>query len=114
LIGGCPCDVTLHKYGLTRDDWNELASRQDYACYVCRKLPKSGRLCIDHEHVRGWKKMPPEKRKIYVRGLLCWFCNRTYVGRSITVEKSKRVTKYLEEHETRRVWAPASSRVVSL
>lgn len=75
-------------------------------CFVCGKMPKTGRLCIDHEHVKGWKKMPPEERKLYVRGLLCWFCNHTYVGRAITIEKSKRVTQYLEGYEARKI--PAS------
>ena len=30
---------------------------------------------VDHEHVDGWEEMPPEKRKLYVRGLLCNGCN---------------------------------------
>jgi hypothetical protein len=47
----------------------------------------------------GWKKMPAEERKKYVRGLLCWFCNHYYVGRAITVEKASRVVLYLQNYE---------------
>jgi hypothetical protein len=46
--------------------------------------------------------MPPEQRRLYVRGLLCWRCNTTFVGRGITVERSRAVTVYLEQFETRR------------
>ena len=94
-----PSVATLKKYGLTPDDWEKIAARQDRVCAVCRQLTKTGRLCIDHFHVKGWKKMPPEKRKLYVRGLLCWRCNTTFVGRGITVERSRGVTSYLEAFE---------------
>lgn len=50
----------------------------------------------DHKHVKGWKAMPPEKRKLYVRGILCWFCNHSYLGRSMTLERARNVVKYLE------------------
>lgn len=40
--------------------------------------------------------MPPGERVKYVRGLLCWRCNATYLGRGITIERSRNVTTYLE------------------
>jgi recombination endonuclease VII len=92
-----PSAKTLAKYGLSEEEWWALLARQDGVCAVCRKVP-NGRFCIDHDHVKGWKKMPPEKRKQHLRGLLCWFCNHTYVGRAITVAKSRNVTAYLEQH----------------
>lgn len=76
--------------------------RQGGACAVCRAVPKSGRLCTDHEHVKGWKKMKPERRKLYVRGLLCYFCNHYYVGRCITVFKARNILNYLTAYEARR------------
>lgn len=76
-----------------------MAEQQGWACYVCRQVPKKGRLCIDHFHVRGWKKMPAEQRKRYVRGLLCWTCNHYYLGRGITTAKARRVVQYLESFE---------------
>ena len=97
-----PSQATLNKYGLTVDDWQKICQKQQNVCYVCHKLTSTGRLCIDHEHVKGWKNLPPEKRKLYVRGLLCWVCNHYFVGRGITVEKSQHVTQYLQEYGLRR------------
>lgn len=97
-----PSKATLAKYGLSKEDWLDLVKKQNAVCYVCLKLTSTGRLCIDHEHVKGWKKMPPEERKKYVRGLLCWVCNHYYLGRGITIEKAVRVADYLREYELRR------------
>lgn len=97
-----PSKPTLSKYGLSEEEWLELAARQNEVCFVCKKLTTTGRLCIDHEHVKGWKKMPPDERKLYVRGLLCWVCNHYYVGRGISVEKAQNVSKYLIEYQNRR------------
>jgi hypothetical protein len=97
-----PLKATLKKYGLSEEDWRSILVSQGGACAVCEKVP-NGRLCIDHDHIRGWKDLPPEKRKIHVRGLLCWFCNHSYVGRAITIAKSRNVTAYLEAHEERMI-----------
>jgi hypothetical protein len=97
-----PTKSTLSRYGLSLEAWEKLRDEQKNACYVCQKEPTKGRLCIDHEHVKGWKKMPPEQRVLYVRGLLCWVCNHYYLGRGITIEKAKRVVTYLEDYKTRR------------
>lgn len=102
-----PKPPTLRRYGLSLDEWRAMAERQGYVCFVCEKEPSTGRLCIDHFHVKGWKKMPPEERKKYVRGLLCWFCNHSYVGRGITVAKARRVVAYLEAFAgARSEWEP--------
>lgn len=98
-----PTQVTLRKYGLTLDDWTQMLQRQGSVCAVCKRLPSSGRLCVDHDHCKGFKKMSPEEKKKHCRGLLCFFCNRYYVGRSITIEKSKNVTAYLEAYEARKL-----------
>ena len=97
-----PKPATLKKYGLSLEEWRAMADAQGHRCWVCQQEPTKGRLCIDHVHVKGWKKMPPEQRKLYVRGLLCFRCNTTFVGRGVTVERSRRVTLYLEAYETRR------------
>lgn len=94
-----PTPATLKRYGLTVDEWRALLAAQNGVCYVCRKEPSSGTLCIDHDHAPKWKTRPPEVRKTYVRGLLCWFCNKHYVGRAITIAKAKRVVEYLEAYE---------------
>jgi hypothetical protein len=95
-----PSKKTLAKYGIDEGEWRAILESQGGACAVCKKVP-NGRLCIDHDHVPKWKKLPPEKRKLHIRGLLCWFCNSRYVSRSITAEKSRAVTAYLEAHVER-------------
>lgn len=98
-----PSQKTLEKYGLTAQEWLAILEQQGGVCAVCKKAPTTGRLCIDHEHVKGWKKMPPEKRKLFCRGLLCFFCNLHYVGRGITVQRSRNVTEYLLRYETEKL-----------
>lgn len=89
-----PAPKTLAKYGLTAEDWLAWLAKQGGHCAVCREPRES--LCVDHVHAKGWKKMPPEQRKLWVRGLLCFWCNSRYVGRGINPERSRRVTAYLE------------------
>lgn len=93
-----PQKLTLDKYGLTADAWMELFHRQGGVCAVCKRLPESGRLNVDHDHAPGWKKMPAEERKRYVRGLLCYYCNKAYVGRGITIERAENVVVYLRQY----------------
>jgi hypothetical protein len=97
-----PKPATLKRYGLTAAEWLAILKAQGNVCAVCRKVPLNGRLCTDHEHVKGWKKMKPEQRRLYVRGMLCFFCNHYLVGRSITVAKAEATVLYLRTYETRR------------
>jgi hypothetical protein len=101
-----PSEATLKKYGLIEAEWQVMADAQGHACFICEKTPTTGRLVIDHEHVKGWKKMPPEQRKLYVRGLLCWVCNHYYVGRGISIAKAEKVVKYLSDYAQRRPATP--------
>jgi hypothetical protein len=96
-----PTKITLEKYGLNPELYRLMAECQGNVCYVCQKLPKSERLNVDHFHVKGFKKMAPEEKRKHIRGLLCFFCNRYYVGRCITIAKAKRVVEYLEAYERR-------------
>jgi hypothetical protein len=97
-----PSAATLAKYGLSLAEWQAMADAQGHACWVCQQVPTKGRLCIDHVHVKDWRFMAPEHRKLWVRGLLCYRCNTTFVGRGVTVERSRRVTLYLQAYEARR------------
>lgn len=97
-----PKPATLKKYGLALEAWRVVADAQGHCCAVCRQAPTRGRLCMDHEHVKGYKKMRPEEKVLYFRGLLCFRCNTTWVGRSITIERSQNVTAYLQAYEIRR------------
>lgn len=97
-----PTPATLKKYGLSVEEWRAMADSQKHACFVCKQEPKKGRLHIDHEHVKKWKKLPPEERKKAVRGLLCFRCNTVFLGRGMTVERSRNVTEYLENYDKRK------------
>lgn len=73
-----PSKATLRKYGLTAERWVALWHHQQGACAVCQR--KGRPLQIDHHHRRGWKKLSPERRLLFVRGLVCWPCNRFLLG----------------------------------
>jgi len=72
---------TLYKtYGISLSTFNRMLEDQKGVCYICQTLPKSKILCVDHIHILGYKKMPPEQRCKYVRGLLCYMCNTGLKG----------------------------------
>lgn len=102
-VASPPSPATLRRYGLTLTEWEELNAKQRGVCAICGKLPPSGKLNIDHEHVRNWKKLPPEKRKLYVRCLACTFCNRIVIRKGVTIDKMKRAIEMLEEYAKRKV-----------
>lgn len=97
-----PTPATLNKYGLTEIAWAEILIRQDGACGACHKVPKSNRLVIDHEHVRGWKAMPTSERSPFVRGLLCYMCNHYRLARGATVANLRGAAEYLEDYAIRK------------
>lgn len=91
-----PLKSTLDKYGLSESDWVELFKQQGEVCLICKKESKTGRYVVDHAHIKGYKKLPPEQRKKYVRGILCWWDNKQIVGRGVTIEKLQNAITYLE------------------
>src|SRR3990167_1814227 len=55
------------RYGITPEQYAELARAQGGTCAICARLPKNGHpLVVDHDHVTNT-----------VRGLLCHNCNLT-------------------------------------
>lgn len=97
-----PTKGTLRKYGLTLDEWISILKRQGDVCAVCGRVSPTGRSVIDHEHVPGWKKLKPEHRRWFVRGVICSFCNSHVVGRFVTLDKARRVVAYLSAFEVRK------------
>lgn len=93
-----PTSQTLAKYGLSRDDWFSLVARANGRCEVCGKVPPSGRLVIDHRHVKGFKNMPPEERRTHIRGLLDVYCNAYIIARNSLATLEGAVV-YLRRHE---------------
>lgn len=77
-----PRRATLRKYGLSEQEWEQMWTEQGRICPICGR--SDAPTVIDHEHVRGWKKMKPEQRKKYVRGIPCNWCNRWIIGRGTT------------------------------
>lgn len=60
-------NTRLGKYGITLKDYDELLSLQNNACGCCGSKEsgnRTGRFCVDHDHLTG-----------KVRGLLCTSCN---------------------------------------
>jgi hypothetical protein len=93
-----PSQNVLNKYGITLEEWITIFKAQGWKCPICNKIPKTGsptEFNIDHKHVPKWKKMPPEQRKKYVRGILCQWCNRSYMAKAMTIEKAQNIIKYL-------------------
>ncbi len=97
-----PTKATLKKYGLTEAEWKAILERGGGGCAICGNVPASGTLHVDHEHVKGWKKMAPEQRKKYVRGILDWHCNAFIMRRGVTPAKLRAAADYLEAHERRK------------
>lgn len=95
-----PTKKTLKFYGLDEKDWMQYYYRQDGCCPVCeRHFSQTVKPVIDHVHVRGFKKMKFEKRKVHVRGLLCNFCNRRLVAKGMTLERAYNIYQYLNDYE---------------
>jgi hypothetical protein len=58
------------QYGIALDDYDRMLDDQDGRCAICRCVPRTKRLAVDHDHDTG-----------EVRGLLCRGCNYWLAGR---------------------------------
>lgn len=93
-----PTKATLTKYGLTAEEWRKILRGQGDVCAICKKFPDSGKLMTDHEHVAGFRKMPPELRRMYVRGVICNFCNLFIVRKQMTLSRAIAAVAYLRAY----------------
>jgi len=99
-----PAPATLKKYGLSRELWYTVLDIQDGLCPVCGEpFTEERRPVIDHEHVKGYKKMSAEKRATFVRGLLHSYCNFRMIPKGMTTEKAYNVYTYLSEYDLRKI-----------
>lgn len=99
-----PSPATLAKYGLSLEEWLDLAGD---GCYVCERPwegPEGRRGVTDHEHVPGWKKMPPSERRKYVRGVICIMCNHFLLTKWGTVARHAMAAAYLIRYEQGGQW----------
>lgn len=91
-------DKRLQKiYGITLREWNKKLKEQGGTCWVCKKLPPSGRLSVDHLHIPGFKKMEQKDKKKHVRGLLCFICN-TSLGKLERTKNARQILLGLVEY----------------
>jgi len=90
-------------YGITQEDYDAILEAQGGTCALCRRPPRDDKnLHVDHEHVFGWDRMPPEERRRYVRGLVDYNCNKFKIGRT-TLQGAKAVYDYLRRPPARAV-----------
>lgn len=102
-----PSNITLKKYGLSLTQWQTIWANQHEKCPICGKEPKTGsprEFNIDHEHITGWKKLKPEDRLHYVRGIICHWCNRSYMAKRMTMEKAQCIIAYLHRYNQTKHW----------
>lgn len=97
-----PTKATLKKYGLSEQEWKIQWLLQGERCPICRRSGDETVFVIDHEHRAGWKKMPPEKRKLFIRGIICSYCNQRRVGRGVTTETAYNSYEYLKQYDERK------------
>jgi hypothetical protein len=75
-------------YDITREEYEQLLAFQGGRCYVCRQLPQSKRLAVDHDHRTG-----------AVRGLLCandeWGCNVSLRRLLNSLDMAQRALEYV-------------------
>lgn len=72
------------KYGMTVEEYDALAARQEGRCGICRTTPSEA-LVVDHDHDSG-----------EVRGLLCDKCNRGLGHFGDNPELLERAAVYLQ------------------
>jgi hypothetical protein len=81
------------RYGVSREQYDEILDRQDGLCAICRGPEKRmiyGRLrplAVDHNHVTG-----------QIRGLLCSSCNQAIGFFDEDEQKMVAAIAYLAEH----------------
>ena len=77
------------EYNIPGEDYDRLMELQGGRCYICRQMPVSLRLAVDHDHVTG-----------QVRGLLCagqeQGCNWNFRKALGDVDMARRIVEYAE------------------
>jgi hypothetical protein len=77
------------RYGITREEYDELLYWQQGRCFICLKKPRARdpELAVDHDHRTG-----------EIRGLLCAPCNHGQLG-LVSEDPSyyRRAAEYLED-----------------
>lgn len=112
-----PAKAVLTRYGLTPALWAAILKRQRGHCPICKRALVSIRVTeesdgeskvaiknnyvVDHEHRRGFRRLPASERAKYVRGILCRYCNKQFLPRGMTIDIASSVLEYLRQYKTR-------------
>lgn len=75
------------KYGLTLEQWEEMAEKQNYKCAICQEEETGKRLSVDHCHTTG-----------KIRQLLCQTCNMGIGAFKEKPELFHSALAYMEKH----------------
>lgn len=92
-----PGKYTLRKYGISESEWVTLYGNG--ICPICERPLEHP--VVDHLHIRNWKKLKPERRKKYIRGMPCNYCNRRRLAKGMNLKIARNIVKYLEKFEER-------------
>lgn len=86
------------QYGIDGETYRRLFEWQGGKCFICRRVARSKRLAVDHDHETG-----------AVRGLLCADnergCNHAILGNVRDLEMARRIPAYLERPPLERMLA---------
>ena len=66
------------KFGLNEEEYLEYFKKQNNKCAMCKVKnihPFTQHTHVDHKHIEGYKDLPQEEKKKYIRGVLCQQCN---------------------------------------
>ncbi len=80
-------DRYYEEYGITKGQYELMYDAREGKCDLCERWYPV--LHVDHRHVPGYKKLPPEKKILEVRGLLCYRHNKFTIG-SLEIDKDAR------------------------
>lgn len=78
-----------HAYNMTLEAYESMFVAQFGLCAICGKVPKNGKLQVDHCHASG-----------VIRGLLCLQCNHMLGNAQDDIKTLKNAMRYLQKHLT--------------
>ena len=88
----------LNTYGITEKEYDKMLKAQKGVCFICGSPAKTRALSVDHEHVPKYAKMPKDEKRKYIRGALCFVCNKFFLHRGMTIPRAKKIIAYLERY----------------
>jgi len=83
-----PIPSAISKYGITRQQWEDMAKNQGYCCAICKTKQPKKRMAVDHCHSTG-----------KVRGLLCSSCNMALGMIKDNILIAESLIRYLKDNQ---------------